>query len=363
MPPTATFEGHDSCVRCHLPHSFLKAEVAGCSVDCHTEVHALGQDRVAQHRGCIGCHDNHDVRGSPREACERCHARRPPEHPVDSATGTRCLGCHPPHAGRGAPTARACSECHREPVTDAGFHQGPERKGPQCRDCHAPHTFAAKGRGAALCRSCHTAGTFENATVVRPHESHADCMSCHPATAAHSPADERKPCATCHELQGALVREGHDDCKRCHEPHSTELVRACGSCHEAQLRSAPPDHRTCRSCHEPHSSRVTKACTDCHADRAGGNHAKVEGSCRSCHRPHGIKGSPAPPPCTSCHAPDALPFAHVVSGHKTCEACHRSHGKQPYRSPQTCLGCHESRRNHEPEAKSCIGCHEFGASP
>ncbi len=400
---TATFEvsdgkGHAKCVTCHRPHRFLASEVIGCNAECHEDVFVLAQNKVKEHADCLSCHDNHNVLGSPEKSCVKCHRNKlSVDHPKDPKTGGRCTACHRPHAGPAAPLAVPCSQCHQQAKSDASFHQGPDHKGPVCRNCHQPHQFNLGTSKATLCRRCHTSHPFAHAETVKPREGHEDCFRCHGRTVAHEPQGDKVQCGFCHEDKAQVVREGHEDCTRCHEPHSTVQRRPCGECHEAQrrivaephkrcinchephttaqrascaschevpARTAPQNHKNCLECHEPHSTEVKTPCRKCHQDRATGIHANVKGGCLNCHRPHGPKGHASPPACRSCHVASKLPALHQAATHaKNCRKCHQSHGEQPYRHPATCLSCHEDKKEHEPDAESCITCHPFGEQP
>jgi hypothetical protein len=390
----ATFEGgHEQCVTCHEEHAFEKSEVLGCRDKCHDKVVALSERKVEEHRGCIGCHDKHDVLDSPQQACQQCHDRIRPKHPEDRGGGGRCAGCHRPHRGAGAPLAVACSSCHDNAQSERDLHQGAARRGPRCRDCHEPHGFKLT-RTVGLCAGCHGKRPFKSAASIRTHAKHSDCFACHGDEVAHQPAGKRAACAschkeraattrkehrdcvgchnphtteqehacsTCHEQQAAVARKAHKNCVGCHEPHSTRQKKQCRSCHGAEARTAPREHRDCMQCHDQHSTLVVKKCAECHQDRATGIHAPVAGGCTSCHRPHGPKGRARPPACTSCHD-RALPGLHEVAQHNRCTTCHRSHGAQPFGKTATCLGCHTEMRDHEPDATTCIGCHLFGGA-
>jgi hypothetical protein len=389
----ATFAGgHVTCATCHRPHRFFKAEVIGCRDECHKNVVALAEAKAKEHRGCIGCHDNHDVLGSPRTACLKCHGGKiSPKHPKDRVTGTPCVACHPPHRGAGTSLAVDCTSCHRTAPSDRGFHQGADNKGPVCRDCHKPHDFDLSSTGTALCLGCHGDKPFKNAPSIHTYVKHANCFGCHGESVRHQPAGPRAECATCHKDKGAIVRKGHTNCigchdphtpqqrkpcgtchqdeaaiarkdhkncTNCHDPHTAQQKQSCGSCHRVEAASTPKPHQQCTTCHDQHSTEVKKQCAECHPERATGVHAPVKGGCINCHRPHGPNGQASPPACTTCHKD--LPLMHQVSGHKQCTSCHRSHGEQPGRKPATCIACHEDRVNHEPGATTCFGCHPFG---
>ncbi len=387
--------GHEKCVTCHRPHKFFKNEVIGCRDECHQNIVAISEDKVAKHRGCLGCHDNHDVRDSAAKSCVGCH-KFMPKHPKDHDSKTPCIGCHKPHEGRNAPLAVACTSCHtKKASSDRGVHHATGDLGPSCRNCHKPHDFDLKTAGVALCRSCHGDQPFQGAKTIRTFVKHSDCFQCHTRAVAHRPDGPKVLCISCHKDKGALVRKEHSNCVQCHnphttkqkyecghchkeeasiarkdhklcvnchEPHSTKQKKPCGSCHPTEFRTAPEKHKNCLNCHNQHSTLVKRPCASCHTDRATGIHAKVPGGCINCHRPHGPKGHIKPPACLSCHDRSKLPGLHAKDGHKECTKCHVSHGEQPYRKTTTCLGCHKDRVNHEPNTKMCIGCHVFRGS-
>lgn len=393
----ATFPGgHVKCTTCHRPHRFFKSEVIGCRDECHLTQVALSENKVEKHRGCIGCHDNHDVKNSPQTACLRCH-KIVPKHPLDKVSSTPCIGCHAPHKGAGTPIAAPCSSCHKIAASDHAFHQGAAAQGPVCRDCHRPHDFAKKGVLPSFCLGCHGEQPFKNAKTITPYVKHNDCFRCHGTTVAHAPAGKRVACVSCHTEKAAIIRKDHANCVQCHDPHTTKQRRPCGACHKAEAdkaykdhqicinchdphsglqkkpcggchsaeaASAPKDHQTCMNCHDQHSTLQKRPCKDCHADRATGVHAAVKGGCINCHRPHGPGGHATVPACMSCHDKTKLPGMHQVPQHQECTTCHRSHGEQPNRLRATCIGCHKDRSSHEPTAKMCFGCHPFrGGAP
>ena len=361
VPATATFAGgHVTCDRCHREHKFVRTEVLGCREQCHATQVALAEGKVAAHR-CVGCHDQHDVRASARRSCEGCHAQKIQlEHPKDLATKTACLGCHKPHAGRGAPLAVACSRCHHAAASDRAFHQGAHHAGPECRDCHKPHGFDLSARGVALCATCHGDTPFPNAKRITPLPEHENCLQCHGDKVQHEPAGPRVACASCHEREAAIAKQGHTNCTSCHEPHRGTQKQPCANCHATEAATAPVQHQVCTSCHDQHSTAVKRRCAECHQDRTTGVHAGVAGGCQTCHRPHGPSGPERPPACTTCH--QNLQLMHQVPGHKDCAGCHRSHGEQPYKRRAACIACHKAQHDHQPEAVMCIGCHVFGGA-
>jgi predicted CXXCH cytochrome family protein len=369
VPLTATFSGHDRCVDCHPVHRFRASDVQSCDGQgqCHAGASARG------HRGCTGCHEEHNVLGG-RPGCVGCHrAQAAVDHPRgpgdDRGSTPQCTGCHPVHTDRGARRALECSTCHGPAGSvsggpgDRGFHRGRHEAAPRCQDCHQPHSFGLTGGGTGLCLRCHGEEPFGRAATVRPHAQHADCKSCHGEIVAHQATAAPAACGSCHDAVAASAATFHAHCTDCHEPHSARVAKECRACHETKAIGMHADvEGGCKSCHEPHRGAVQEECGQCHADRTGGIHADVDGGCRACHEPHGAATPEARPGCATCHAPPTLPALHQAEGHDACAGCHVSHGEQLHRTPAACRRCHEDETDHEPTATMCTGCHEFGGS-
>jgi hypothetical protein len=335
--------GHATCTGCHAPHQFDKAQTVACTA-CHTRQHTFVPEK---HAGCTSCHAQH--KGSEPRPCTSCHAKSV-SHPPDARRGpaAACAGCHPPHTLAAGQLAVACATCHDKP------HHATA----QCLDCHAPH--AARPRlEPALCAKCHARESGSSAG-----SGHATCTQCH-ASAAHEPGKPPPACASCHAPKASQVRKGHDTCASCHTagPHQPKTSpAACATCHAAEARTAPTGHAQCASCHEPHSGarRPDRTCQSCHANKAGQGHGKRV-DCATCHRPHGPAGTPAPPPCASCHPAEQRTGLHRVAQHGTCNDCHGAHEPRPADDRATCLRCHTAQVNHEPRAVRCGSCHPFSS--
>jgi hypothetical protein len=331
-------KGHTQCTGCHAPHAPASAK-SSCT-NCHLGHTALGAPAIEPHAVCTNCHSPHSPKKSPAAACASCHANVHPKHPsvtkagLASATASACTSCHEPHppAGAAFSIARTCTSCHGKLAKDDGGVHAPAKV--QCIDCHQTHEFALSAPSAPFCGRCHTKVVKQ---LVQP--GHADCIGCHGGD-AHAPAP-RVACSSCHTKEATTAPKGHDACNGCHSSHGGALIVGAIS--------------------KPTALAVTAAfCTSCHANKKAVQHAAVPGGCASCHRPHGPSGTPASPPCTSCHAPASLPGLHLTKSHAAkCESCHGGH-TAPSASRETCTGsCHAAQKTHQPGADTCQGCHIF----
>jgi hypothetical protein len=305
--------GHDACIDCHKPHAFVAT--ANVCVGCHGAKETLVAASVPAHAACTSCHEHHDP-GGAAASCTHCHA----DVKVSHDDKTACITCHQPHSGNVNAVASPCTSCHGSVAhTDTSGHAGAI----PCTSCHKPHDFDPPPNKPALCASCHA----HESTLVATNKGHADCASCHGASA-----------------------------------HTPKTALTCGSCHAKEAASAPAGHQACAGCHEPHSGeRSPKAtCASCHADKVGGPHDALKNGCDTCHRAHGPGGIPKPPACTNCHGGGApLPALHTVAAHNDCASCHSPHRPTP-NDRATCTGsCHADRRTHQPQAQVCTGCHAF----
>lgn len=316
-------KGHAECKGCHTPHAPLEAPSA-CAT-CHKNHPALAATKVAQHDKCSSCHDVHTPTASPANACEKCHDKIHPNHPVALAKGGKsaCVGCHTPHPSASNQIVRACSSCHQNIATsDTKVHATAS-----CGTCHKKHEgFKLTGLGAAFCKTCHSG-------------------------------------------QSAKVNKGHAECKSCHGgPHNPVRQIVCGKCHDAEANTAPKGHSSCATCHEPHSGSFvvgqgktgTAFCVTCHSNKPATPHGSIPTGCASCHRPHGPKGPASVPACLSCHSMDKLTGLHKAKTHAAnCTGCHGGHSK-PSADRVTCTSkCHTNMKGHQPDATGCKGCHNF----
>ncbi len=330
IPRTATFKGHDKCVKCHEPHQFTAPGAKKCK-SCHDDTPVLARGPKA-HKACDTCHRTHDVSPDDAEArCERCHKKVKPTHPPDDKTG-KCLGCHPVHGDSllAGTFAMACESCHDEAATPTSFHVDKTK----CTDCHTTHSTKLAATDSAKCGSCHKEQRALTAKVTKA--GHAKCIDCH-EQAAHKPKQTPKSCDSCHKVQSASLTKGHDKCGDCHVTHSGAMQKGV----------------TCAKCHE---------------DQAKGPHMKVKNKCESCHRPHGPKGVARPPKCDKCHEVARLPGLHHLKDHQSCDSCHSAHEPVVRAGRASCATakCHPTVdgkpvSRHEPDAKLCSGCHVFKA--
>lgn len=290
VSPEALFKpGHTGCGSCHVPHRFQAGQVKACET-CHR-----GQPVLARwEHDCTDCHRPHAPKARPIGCTDGCHKDEKLElkHPK-SKDGKTCLGCHPVHAPSVADTlAKPCIACHdKEPFTDKVVHGAPIL----CNDCHDPHD--AKPQTPRECKSCHSYRYTEVALMAarKPGtkvSGHSMCVDCH-RQLPHGAPTPPKPCLECHEKQKPLVAK-HDECTKCHQPHSGELQKACTSCHKpAELPAlhAVPEHQTCQKCHSVHTA--TPAAPK-------GNTSPA--TCKACHPILSVKEHPTPPKeCIGCH--------------------------------------------------------------
>lgn len=302
---------HDACIGCHEPHDFVATDSA--CLGCHGPKTTLVDREVPAHRDCVNCHNPH-APGKAAAACVGCHQNVKVSH----GTAGACTTCHAPHGDDPVVLAATCTSCHKKVASsDTSAHAG----GIACLTCHKPHGFGGL-EAKTMCRECHGAETM----LVASNPGHADCTSCHGASAVHKIA--------------APV--------------------ACGSCHEPEQRSAPAGHQRCEGCHEPHAGKATPVCATCHADKSKEPHGTIQGGCATCHRPHGPGGVAVPPACTTCHALSTLAALHAAPGHAECASCHASPHQPPREDRAGCTGtCHVDKRDHQSGAPICTGCHVF----
>lgn len=284
--------GHDTCVKCHVPHGQPRT----CR-SCHAKV------RKDRHERCTTCHDPHRPERRAAAECAECHNDVLVQH---GAGATDCTGCHQPHRSR-----KACSSCHRNAPADQAFHAG----GTRCSVCHEPHGFTRST--ARACGTCH--GEIVVRTSRRP--GHDDCAGCHPS-ANHFAKRPPKACAACHQEQHRTAPEGHRECMLCHEPHSGVATRGkdCVACHDR-----PADIHTkagrCQTCHAVHGAKAKPpACQSCHSVESGLHLEEGHGECRDCHQPH-------------------VKYPRRDRG--LCDRCHDLPDHEP--EVTTCVGCHPFR--------------------
>jgi hypothetical protein len=279
---------------------------------CHADAHAGSFAAIAAARGlptpdCARCHD-----------VERFTLDVPSEFEHGEWTGfellgaharAQCAACHGSGATPTEPTARArrlgsaserfpgpsarCSTCHADPHDGRFDEPGLPREVEgrvDCARCHGSESFRiAVGADADRASFDHRLWTgWELAGV----HAQAACAACHvPSGAGPLAPDERAgaaahdlypavagtACAACHAdvHAGQFVRDGVNDCARCHEPVARFSIPAFD--HAATTRFAlDENHRrlACAACHIPQRTKtgvtavryrpIGTTCVDCH---------------------------------------------------------------------------------------------------
>ncbi|MBM4782306.1 MAG: hypothetical protein GQE15_31905 [Archangiaceae bacterium] len=268
-------KGHTGCGSCHTAHTFDHNVVKPCT-SCHQNQRVVG---AKDHDACIDCHKPHQPRAAPVD-CKSCHNKEVVKHPK-SKEGQTCIGCHPVHEkAMGEKLAVACTNCHTKAPFDAKVIHAEKV---QCADCHEPHE--AKPTSLRECKSCHDTRFVEVARIKDP-KGHRECKGCH-ENLPHGLAGQ-KPCLSCHEKRKP-PQAGHTDCKSCHESHSGAVIKTCKQCHEvAKLPGLhqEKEHQQCEKCHTPHTP----------------DPGRGPATCKSCHKALKLEQHPTPPTqCSGCH--------------------------------------------------------------
>ena len=208
-----------------------------------------------------------------------------------------------------ASDAKACLNCHDDPVVTGILHTA-----------HAVKGDARTGMAEQGCQSCHGESA---AHMVKPADGQPRALPGVVYAGAHaSPvADRNKLCLGCHETaaadhwQGSAHASADIACSSCHASHpAQDPVRAkttqapiCFTCHaEQRAANLRPSHHPviegvmgCADCHNPHGSdgphliktaTINDTCLNCHDEKRGPflfEHAPVQEQCTICHTPHG----------------------------------------------------------------------------
>lgn len=369
-----------------------QVELATCKT-CHFD-----QRRESKTAKSIG-HQNH-VTAKMQLTCDKCHALRGHQSPVDprscstchdkvkvhehGMTEVACLSCHQfiREGKAGDPGATGCPTCHSgkppqpgqtitstatKPITAAVVHGNVNA----CRLCHEPHRpDPANRRQGSDCGSCHKRVVDQHVEASIP--AHRNCEECH---AVHGPRPKTPElCVRCHSDELGKASEGklaarHQGCSGCHKAHTFRpKVGQCSECHkpvQSVVSSWNSDaHRNCLNCHTAHDGKnPASACPTCHQAQRAHGHEK----CTVCHEPHTDKSSVKA--CSACHQPVFERIAgSKVEQHRACGSCHATHAAP--RAPARCAACHgkiaeQTQVATAPAHQSCISCHrshEFSAS-
>ena len=181
-------------------------------LECHSTDDTHGALRVVTLRSCQTCHHSPRFTQGP-QGCARCH------DPADIAAnpiarsqtlrfrnGNRYTRSLPfDHALHGA---RACTECHTEPVTLAAqdlactnCHTEHHDLDNNCTACHEKPPATAHNMRSHV--SCDGAGCHREAPVDAAARSRNLCLSCHQDLADHRPG---QTCVDCHPLLPPAAR-------------------------------------------------------------------------------------------------------------------------------------------------------------
>jgi Cytochrome c3 len=329
--------GHEKCTTCHAPHQDKQA-TKQCA-NCHAPVFVtISDSRITKHQPCNACHVSHAPGQAPMR-CAACHnSQAVIVRKAEQKQHQACQSCHVQHTFTKG--AQSCLRCHR--ASERGNHAD------NCTKCHAAH-----GPPASLkldCRTCHS-------SVGGGRGHHIECQSCH---SVHLSRNGGPTCSNCHQNAEAAAKawqsKAHQDCRSCHERHSSNPPKACAECHSDKTRQPLAKGHTCAGCHSPHRppSLGSGLCSSCHkkiGDMVSGGTITHQ-DCVKCHSPH----SNNLPNCTTCH--QTRVGAHNFKGHKRCDSCHSTHQVR-FTGREKCLSCHTDKMNHFPNAATCIACHNF----
>lgn len=334
-----------TCERCHQPHQ--SAVVAGeprCA-ECHEDIVGKTHPSKKVHGSCIVCHTPHKKREDSSKLCSSCHY--PPEtvlvhhilgHPAD------CTACHSPHFTEAEIIGDACLNCHQGMFYAGGRNLPPAHR--DCENCHYISSFRYKGDKA--CASCHK----QEGRVLHDEKlpsQHKHCTTCHHPHIWRAPFKEN--CGVCHDINAVIEHhlEFHnDDCRSCHEPHSTSTMARsgdCQGCHKdrkipAFKQSLPEEHVTCQNCHSSRSVASLEFSFE-----------GPKGTCLVCH--------------TQADTDPPLSWDQVPAGHHVCNVCHPAHTYDVHPDERSCGSCHRDVFESPPVAAhgECYNCHQVGHKP
>ncbi|HXV63566.1 MAG TPA: DmsE family decaheme c-type cytochrome [Vicinamibacteria bacterium] len=270
-----------------------------------TPVVGTVQER-AETEECLTCHEqeltlfNRTYHATVEGSCYACHqGTAATEHLQKQLDGEDFPG--PALGSLPAEEANAvCLSCHERSHHAAWEGSAHERRGVQCIDCHAVHTFESDRKQLKTAQASET------------------CYQCHQSIRAMSLRTSHHP-----------VREGLMGCESCHDPHDgsrPKMIKAdwtnelCLQCHTEKrgpfLWEHAPVRENCLNCHNPHGSNHDKLlqaklpylCQRCHLNTrhpgtfydgsnagttiAAASNRAIEHACKNCHQ--NIHGSNSP---------------------------------------------------------------------
>ncbi|CAG0979184.1 hypothetical protein PHYC_01672 [Phycisphaerales bacterium] len=260
----------EACAQCHKdPHAgqFDAGQTKGRCTACHAGTHFLPSDfDLGHHDRCrfplTGSHE--------AVACGLCHKKEG-------------------EVTRFVPTSTACVNCHKD--VHAGRFDGP--------------TSPAKVDGREGCARCHNTASFREITwTSREHDAwtgyplkgehaKATCAECHPRRArpdaqGRTLGAAAKACAACHTdvHAGQFVREGVNDCARCHVEEGRFTPSTFDHERDSQFKLDENHARLgCAACHKP-------------VERPGGQpvirYRPLGVRCQDCHGTHIPAGKERP---------------------------------------------------------------------
>ena len=263
---------------------------------------------------------------------------------AQSAETEECRTCHEDNLTRFNATYHAsledsCFSCHKGDAATShmqGQLDGNDVPGPSiealpteeandvCLSCHESSHHAtwegsAHERRGLECIQCHAVHTFESEKAqLKTVNADTTCYTCHQSIRAQMLRTSHHP-----------VREGLMGCQSCHNPHdgsTPKMINAdwanelCYQCHQEKrgpfLWEHAPVRENCLNCHNPHGSNHDKLlvaklpylCQRCHLNTrhpgtlydgsnagtniAGASNRAIEHACKNCHQ--NVHGGNAP---------------------------------------------------------------------
>jgi hypothetical protein len=259
-----------------------------------------------QFEKCVDCHpDGHEGQlGDPKKMpdCDECHGLdgfQPVKFGVDMHEGTR-------YPLTGAHTAVACDACHT--ATPALAKAIPRPVEAMLKKKHRKELFS-----------------FAALAYVKAFDK---CEACHADEHKGQFADEKKGCASCHQVaRWSSLKFNHDTDSRYPLTGAHAKVE-CQKCHYPAEKGLSVKYRPletgCKSCHEDaHAGQLGNGCEKCHLTDAWKKVSFV-------HQPpntrFGLDGKHSPLACDACHKKVEVAKGVLAARYKplplTCEGCH-----------------------------------------